>query len=446
MIESPPLSTYESGASKIAFTWLLKLRWGAVACQLLLIAIVSMFFEISIPSLVLLLVIFFQLCSNFYFHFLEKKKAAISPALFGLIMAWDIIHLTLLIYFTGGPMNPFTFLFLIHVALGAIMMEQKWAWGLSSLTIILYALLFLLPDAPNLEGGLVATPTVPICLTNTSMGLHLQGMWLAYSITAIFIVFFVSRIRKAMESHQQTLNKLDEEKRRSEKMASLATLAAGAAHEFSTPLATITIAASEMLHHLEEQEGDPELISDANLIKSEINKCRGILQQLSADSGQHLGESIVPVSLAEIIDIVTSELKEETGKEVILDLKAENLTINIPRESFVRTIKGLYRNAYDACPTGTIYGRIYIDDNYLDFSVSDEGSGMTVEETTRATEPFYTTKDPGKGLGLGLFLARSLAERYGGDLLIEPAPEKGTTVIFRVNLAHITANGENNKK
>ena len=443
MTEKPQLLSYESGASKIAFVWLLKLRWGAVISQLLLIALVSLFFEISIPYPVLLLVIFFQICSNLYFHFLEKRKTAISPSLFGLLMAWDIVHLTLLIYFTGGPMNPFTFLYLVHVAIGAILMQQRWAWGLAFMTIISYALLFLLPAAPDPEQGLVATPTIPVCLTDSSLGLHLQGMWLAYSITAIFIVFFVSKIHAAMESHQQTLVKLEAEKRRSEKMASLATLAAGAAHEFSTPLSTITIAAGEMSHHLQEHGGDPELISDANLIKSEINKCRAILQQLAADSGQHLGEPIVAVSLTEVIDIVTTELEEETGQAVILNLEADNHTLNIPLQSFVRTIKGLYRNAHDACPDGEIYGRIYIDDdNHLCFSVTDEGSGMSEETAARASEPFYTTKDPGKGLGLGLFLSRSLAERFGGDLLMESTPGKGATVIFRVDAAGIIPNGE----
>ena len=443
MIEKSQLTSYESGTSKIAFAWLLKLRWGAVISQLFLIAIVSLFFEISIPYPVLLLVIFFQICSNLYFHFLEKRNTVISPTLFGLVMAWDIVHLTLLIYFTGGPMNPFTFLYLVHVTIGSILMRQRWAWGLASLTIIFYALLFLLPAAPDFEQGLVATPAVPVCLTNTSMGLHLQGMWLAYSITAIFIVFLVSKIRAAMESHQQTLAKLDAEKRRSEKMASLATLAAGAAHEFSTPLSTITIAAGEMSHHLQEHDGDPELISDANLIKSEINKCRNILQQLAADSGQHLGESIVAVSLTEIIDIVSTELAEETGQAIVLDLKTDNQTLNIPLQSFIRTIKGLYRNAHDACPDGDIYGKIYIDeDNYLCFSVTDEGDGMSEETVTRASEPFYTTKDPGKGLGLGLFLSSSLAERFGGDLLIESVPGKGATVIFRVDCARIIPNGE----
>ncbi len=437
MTEIPPLPSYEQGASKIAFNWLLKLRWGAVACQLALIATVGLFFDISIPSVILLLVIFFQICSNLYFHFLEKRKSSISPWIFGLIMAWDIVHLTLLIYFTGGPMNPFTFLYLVHVALGAILMQQRWAWSLCFLTIILYALLFLLPPAPDLEGGLVPRQNTPVCLTDSSMGLHLQGMWLAYSLTAIFIVFFVSRIRTALETHQQTLSRLDEEKNRSEKMASLATLAAGAAHEFSTPLSTITIAAGEMLHHLQDSDADPELIGDANLIKSEINKCRDILQQLSADSGQHLGESIVPVSLVEIMAQVSSELEEETGREITLDLNTENMTVNIPRQSFVRTIKGLYRNAFDACPEGNIHGRIYLDEGYLAISVSDEGAGMSEESAARASEPFYTTKAPGMGLGLGLFLARSLAVRYDGDLLLETEPGQGTTVVFRVSLAKV---------
>jgi two-component system sensor histidine kinase RegB len=424
------LRPYAPVDSRIAFNWLLKLRWGAVACQLLLIAAVSMFFDISIPAPILLVVIFFQCCSNLYFHFLEKKRTVISQNLFGMIMAWDVVHLTLLIYFTGGPMNPFTFLFLVHVALGAILMNQGWAWSLNFMTIAAYALLFFIPPFPDPEAGLVPTPTVPICLTGSEMGMHLQGMWLAYAVTASFIVFFANRIHKDMETHQQTLASLEEEKLRSEKMASLATLAAGAAHEFSTPLSTIAVAAGEMAHNLDEQKADQELLDDVILIRSEVKKC-------AADAGQHLGETVVPVSLSELADTVTREFATETGREISLGLEAEDLTIKIPLQTWLRTIKGLFKNAHDASPNNDIEGRIFIDNEYLAFAINDAGAGMPEETFARATDPFFTTKEPGKGMGLGLFLARSLAERFGGDLLIESEPGKGSTVILRVELERI---------
>jgi two-component system sensor histidine kinase RegB len=429
---------YDAAAARIAFYWLLKLRWGAVICQLLIIGVVSLVFAIDIPAPILLAVIFFQVCSNLYFHFLEKNQATIRPLIFALIMGWDIIQLTLLIYFTGGPMNPFTFIYLVQVTLGAILMQPAWAWGLNGLTILSYALLFILPPAPDFNEGLVSSSAGEFCTTDSGMILHLQGMWAAYALTAIFIVFFVSRIRQAMASHQQTLARLDEEKLRSEKMASLATLAAGAAHEFSTPLSTIAIAVGEMVHHFNEQGGDPELLDDARLIKAEVSKCRDILRQLAADAGQHLGESFISITLADLLAKAGAEFENETGRKILLDLATDNRTIIIPLQTWLRTLRGLLKNAHDACPDGKINGRVFIDDQYLAIAITDEGAGMAPDDMARATEPFFTTKGPGKGLGLGLFLARSLAERFAGNLQIESEPGKGSKVTFRVKLARVS--------
>jgi two-component system sensor histidine kinase RegB len=432
------VTPYDSAAARIAFHWLLKLRWGSVICQLLIIAIVHLFFDIAIPAPILLAVIFFQICSNLYFHFLEKRRTPIRPLIFALIMGWDIIQLTLLIYFTGGPMNPFTFIYLVQVALAAILMQPGWAWGLNVLTILGYALLFFLPPAPDFSEGLVAAAAGQSCMTESGMAMHLQGMWAAYALTAIFIVFFVGRIRAAMADHHQTLASLEEEKLRSEKMASLATLAAGAAHEFSTPLSTIAIAAGEMVHHFNAHGGDPELIADTKLIKAEVHKCREILRQLAADAGEHLGESFIPITLADFLAKVGAQFKNETGREILFEPATGNRTIVIPLQTWLRTIRGLLKNAHDACPAGKIQGRIYVDNDYLAITITDQGAGLTPDELLRATEPFFTTKEPGKGLGLGLFLARSLAERFGGDLLIASEPDRTTKVTFRVKLARIS--------
>ena len=214
-------------------------------------------------------------------------------ALFAFVMAWDILHLTLLLYFTGGPMNPFTFLYLVHVALGALIMRQVWAWGLALLTVAGYALLFFIPPPVVHGSGLVAGQSLPAA-TSSGSDLHLQGMWVAYSITALFIVFFSGASEGPRRAAANPAN-LAEEKRRSEKMASLATLAAGAAHELSTPLSTIAVAAAEMEDQLQELEGEPEILADARLIRAEVRRCRDILRQLSADAGEHPGENFVEI-------------------------------------------------------------------------------------------------------------------------------------------------------
>jgi len=433
-----PFSSQNPEASKIAFAWLLNLRWWAVACQVLLIAVVSVFFDIDVPAPILLAVICFQAGTNLYFHFLQNHKTGIRPGIFAFVMGWDIFHLTLLIYFSGGPMNPFTFLYLVHVALGALLMRQEWAWSLATLTIACYALLFFLPAAPDYDAGLVPTPTLPICMDLGSMALHLQGMWVGYTITAMFIVFFVSKVQKALASHQQTLVRLEEEKVKSEKMASLATLAAGAAHEFSTPLSTITIAAGEMLQNLNEMANNSELIADARLIRREVNRCRDILRQLSADAGEHRGESFSEISLVESLDKVTEDFLSETGKAVQLNMELEDLTIFVPIQTWNNSLKGLLKNAYDADPDGKIEIIVSLQTGFLDIAVKDQGPGMADGTVARATEPFFTTKETGKGLGLGLFLARSLAERFGGGIQIESSSTSGTRITFRTNLYKVT--------
>ena len=424
-------------SAEIALAWLLKLRWGAVLCQLVLITGVILFYDIDLPAPLILIIIAFQGISNFFFQFRQLRGHQVRPGLLAFIMAWDVLHLTLLLYFTGGPMNPFTFLFLVHVALGALIMHQVWAWGLALLTVVGYALLFFIPPPAVQGSGLVAGQSLPYC-NFAGADLHLQGMWLAYSITALFIVFFLGRLRMALGEQQQTLLHLAEEKRRSEKMASLATLAAGAAHEFSTPLSTIAVAAAEMEDQLREQEGNPELLADAALIRSEVRTCRDILRQLAADAGEHLGENFVEIPLSYLLDQLCNSFSAETGRRVHLEMTGGDPVLYVPVQTWLRTLKGLLKNSAEADPEGEILCRVTKVDGRLRITVSDRGTGMAPEVLERAGEPFFTTKGPGRGLGLGLFLARTMAERFGGRLRLESSPDSGTNVTFETSINKIT--------
>jgi two-component system sensor histidine kinase RegB len=450
-----PISVWSlnEATSNIAFSWLLHLRWGAVLCQAILIYLASTYLEIAIPIIFVSTIIIFEAASNLFFVYLDKLKRVVPEWLFGLVMILDIILLTALLFSTGGPMNPFTFLYLIHIVLGAVLMRSRWSWSLTIFTVICYGVLFVIdqdvfgPLPLILPGGFIGGSEIqeachPAVAEYTQlsdhMKLHLKGMLLAFAITAFFIVFFVGRIQKALEEHQQTLVSLEEERARSEKLASLATLSAGAAHEFSTPLSTIAVAAGEMLHQLKAGQCNPGLIEDARLIKDQVKACKDILYQMAADAGEHLGEALEKFTVEEIVQRTLEEFSGVDRERIMVANEAVAFSILVPSRTLVRTIKGLIKNGIDASEPGShIYLRCFYDEDYLYFQVEDQGSGMDDETAARAAEPFFTTKEQGKGLGLGLFLAQNMAEQFGGGLRISSEKPKGTSVTISLALTQI---------
>jgi two-component system sensor histidine kinase RegB len=437
----------------IAFSWLLLLRWGAVLCQAILIFAAYSYLKIAIPIIFVSSIIIFEAVSNLFFSYLHGLNKVIPEWLFGLVMFLDIILLTALLYYTGGPMNPFTFLYLVHIVLGAVLMRPNWSWSLTVFTVLCYASFFiidpeLLGDLPlMLPGGFIGGPEVEkIChpalaeyaLLSDHMKLHLKGMLLAFAISAFFIVFFVGLIQKALEEHQQTLVSLEEERARSEKLASLANLSAGAAHEFSTPLSTIAVAAGEMLHQIKDGNTDQGLIDDALLIKDQVKACKDILYQMAADAGKHLGEALEKYSVEHVVQHTLNEFSAEDRARISVENEAAAISILVPFRTLVRTLKGLLKNGIEASlPPSQVFLRCYYDANFLYFQISDQGSGMDEETRSRAAEPFFTTKEQGKGLGLGLFLAQNLAEQFGGGLAISSEVSAGTSVTIRFALDHI---------
>jgi two-component system sensor histidine kinase RegB len=438
--------------SNIAFSWFLHLRWGAVFCQAILILIAYSYLEIALPIVFVSIIILFEAASNLFFIFLTSRKKGIPEWLFGLVMFMDIILLTALLYYTGGPMNPFTFLYLVHIVIGAILMRAYWSWSLMVFTVLCYSSFFIVdPEVFGqlplmLPGGFIGgvdiqetchPAVVEYTLLSDHMQLHLKGMLLAFAITAFFIVFFVGKIQKALEEHQQTLVSLEEERARSEKLSSLATLSAGAAHEFATPLSTIAVAAGEMLHQLKEGKIDEGLVDDAQLIKDQIKTCKDILYQMAADAGEHLGEALEKYELGYVVSKIINEFSEEDQTRIKVENEAADISVLIPMRTLVRTVKGLIKNGFDASQAASpVFLKCFYDESFLYFQVTDQGCGMDEENMIRAREPFFTTKEQGKGLGLGLFLAQNVAEQFGGELTISSKKSQGTVATISFALAH----------
>ncbi len=430
----------QTAPARIAFTWLLHLRWGAVAAQVLLVLIALFFLEISLPYRIISGILTFEITSNLLFGFLIKEKTTVADRFFALVMFLDTTLLTGLIYYSGGPMNPFTFLYLVHITLGAILMPPGWSWSLAIFTTGCYATLFLLPAEGSMNQPCHPEPAILQTLSDP-LKIHLQGMWVAFAVTALFIVFFVSRIQMALARHQKTLTDLQEEKAKSERMASLATLAAGAAHEFSTPLSTIAVAAGEMLHALKKnnESGFPELLADVTLIRDQVTRCKDILFHLAADAGDQMGEAFTDFSMDELMKNLILSFPDPLKNQVHYTDRTGGIIMRMPLRTLRRIVRGLIKNALDAGPNTPVLVECRQDATRLYIEVTDSGSGMAPDIADRATEPFFTTKEPGKGLGLGLFLAKSIADRFGGNLSLISEPGKGSKVTLFFALQQITA-------
>lgn len=406
--------------------WFLTLRWGTILCQIILFAAVHLLFSMTVPVLVLGLIVF-EVFSNLVFFWLIRAKKQIPVPLFAGVMFLDIALLTGLLALTGGAMNPFTFLYLVHVVVGAILLPKVIAWSLAAFSAACYGIFFWPGVDLPLMAGQAACHTVAV---SPELRLHLQGMWVAFAITAFFVVFFVTRIQQVLVARREIRARLREEQFKNERLASLAALSASAAHEFATPLSTIAVAAGELDREMG-QGGKEAWLEDLRLIRSQVSRCRDILYQLAADAGEPMGEGVETLPVGTLIEEVRASLDEQRRGRLVIDCDALETMVTIPRRSVQRVVRGLVSNAFHASDSqGSVILRVVVDEQWIRFEVKDQGRGMDRETAARAREPFFTTKPAGQGLGLGLYLAGTLAERLGGGLDIDSTPGVGTTVRF----------------
>jgi two-component system sensor histidine kinase RegB len=257
------------------------------------------------------------------------------------------------------------------------------------------------------------------------MRVHLRGMWVAFGAAASFIVYFLARVRRALAEREADLASARATAARQEKLASLATLAAGAAHELSTPLSTIAVVAKELERQL--GEASPQR-DDIKLIREQVERCRTILAHLASDAGTATGEHAVRVPLERLIATSMERTRERPPVRVELD-GAAPASLQLPERAVAQAIASLIRNAQDASPAEAevlLRAAPPQDDGFMRIEVRDHGVGMPAEVLARVGEPFFTTKAPGRGMGLGVFLTRSVVEGLGGQLRIDSQPGRGT--------------------
>ncbi|MFN3197113.1 MAG: ATP-binding protein [Bradymonadia bacterium] len=409
-----------SNADTLNLSWLLKLRWSLMALQVMLMVGAYVQVALALPWVPLIAVVLIEGASNAAGHLWRRRHPAKSRGFIVTLVALDLVCLTALLYFTGGPFNPFSFLYLVHIALIAVVLPPRLSAALTVMAFGLYGLLFVdhWPLGHHDPHG------------HHDMSMHMRGMWLAFGLTAGFIAWFLYRITRALASQAEALA---EARAKSARLGALATLSAGAAHELSTPLSTIALVARELERDLETGESAlDDALEDAALIRAEVARCRAVLDQMASDAGSPAGESPQEISLDDLVHETLDGLPEPLKARVHTTADTGRLR-TLPR-ALSRALRGLVKNALDAS-TDTVIVKAWFHDHHACFTVRDQGTGMDADTLARAEHPFFTTKSPGEGMGLGLFVTRTLIDQLGGVLTIESAPGEGTTAEVHLPLS-----------
>jgi two-component system sensor histidine kinase RegB len=413
-------------APDLALPWVVRLRYGLVLGEALAVLIAPRFVTLPVAAAWLGLPICAQLLTNFLLSRTLRELKANPRNLVGAVFVLDIVCLTTLLGLSGGPMNPFSVLYLVQITLSAVILQKAWTWMLGALSTLCFGLLF---------WASFPIPELEMHHAPGGMSVHLVGMWIAFVLGALLITFFTGKISEVLRQREQEVLTMQTQLSKQERLTSLVTLAAGAAHEMATPLATIAIAAKELENEARSRPSQDPIGEDAQLIRSEVDRCRGILERMSARGAEPRGEAPTPIDAEELLEKVRGEFPASRRPRILVDGGAPAQAIVVPVTPTIQALAALVNNGLEASSAEQpVLLGVESGTFGLRFSVKDDGHGMSAEVLSRVAEPFFTTKPPGKGMGLGTFLVHLFAERLGGKLRFDTEPGQGCRVTLELPL------------
>lgn len=414
---------YHMGKDRERSNWvrlrtLLRVRWFAIVGQSAAMIVAIQFYELQLETAFAVAVIGVAVIANLYFSAVYPKTKRLSEpeAFFMLII--DTLQLALLLYATGGLANPFAVLILAPVTIAATVLQLRSSITLAIVAIALISVIgvYALPISTS-DGAILTLPP-----------LFQFGFWAALVIGIAFLALYARQVTVEMHTMSKALLATQLALMREQKLTDLGGVIAAAAHELGTPLSTIKLVSSELMTEMEQGS---EHHTDVALIGEQTDRCRDILRSMGRAGKDDLHMRHAPL---ETVVREAAAPHMDRGKSVTFHIapsdKISTAQPSIPRRpEIVHGLRNLIQNAVDFAATN-VHVDVYWDQETISVRISDDGAGFPPSVLGRIGDPYVRHKRqvndrPGyEGMGLGMFIAKTLLERSGAKLTFANSRKK----------------------
>ena len=395
------------------------LRWYGLVAQAAVILISRLTLHIALPLHDLWPVLLFSLGINLFTGYRLRRNWPVTAFECWLQLTIDTLILTLLLYFCGGASNPFVSLFLLPVIIAATSLPIHFAWILAFSGIVAYSWLL--------------HTYIPLALPVGShlLSLHLVGMWMNFMASALLMTFFIGDLTKLLRQRDRDIARLREQSLRHEKIIAIANLAAGAAHELSTPLATMSLLTETLQEDcLAHATDNPDITQSLLVLRQQIQISKQILTRLTqqgAARAETLQHNVLTAFLPSIME--NWQLMRPQAKYQIRWLSEPPDPIILSSEALAQALINFCNNAADASKQPIEIEAAW-DATVVDIHICDRGNGFPPDAPIG--QAFFTTKQGQGGAGIGIMLAHASIEQLGGSVRVKPRSGGGTRVSVRL--------------
>jgi two-component system sensor histidine kinase RegB len=399
------------------------LRWVAVVASLVTVLVVHHGLSITLPVQQLYIVIAAFTAWSLAIHLWQRRAGPPGALALSALLKGDVLALTAMLYFTGGWTNPVVSLYLVPVAVSAAVLPARNALAVALTCAAAYSCLTTwhvpLPSVQGRFGG--------------DFNLHILGMWVNFLVASLLVAVFVATLARRVRVSDRALMRARERQLRDEHIVSLGTLAAGAAHELSTPLTTLGLLVDEL--QADDRSADTERVQ---LMRQQLDAMRDRLRLLRMHTDQLRSEAASRMRVSAFIE-GTIERWRSARPDVLVTLERADGFVDaevVVEETLAQAFASILNNAADASQASGV-NRIAVlvesDNRKLSIAVSDWGTGLSADIEASLGHRFATTKPDGHGIGL--VLSHASLERLGGTVCFASNAQGGSTATLEIPLS-----------